>query len=148
MDYFEDVDVGSTREFGSYAVTQAEIIEFAEQYDPQPFHVDPEAATESLFGELVASGWHTAAMTMRMIVDEYIAKHGTILGAIGVDELRWPSPTKPGHVLHAQIEVVDKESWRPGIGLVRTHTTTATQDGVEVLRMTASVLHERRDEEE
>jgi len=148
MEYYEDVEVGATREFGSYEVTEREIIEFAEQYDPQPFHLDPEAAQDSFFGELVASGWHTASMTMRMIVDNYINEHGTILGAVGVDELRWRSPTKPGYVLHVESEVLEKESWQPGIGLVRSRTRTLSDDDVEVMSMIADVLYERRTAEQ
>jgi len=146
MTYYEDVEPGATREFGEYEVTESEIIEFAGQYDPQPFHVDPEAAEESFFGELVASGWHTAAMTMRMIVDNHINRDGRVLGAAGVEDLEWRSPTKPGQVLHVESEILDKEPWQPGIGLVRTRTSTVTDEGVEVMRMVARVLYERRGE--
>ncbi|ELZ09830.1 MaoC domain-containing protein dehydratase [Natrinema thermotolerans DSM 11552] len=107
MRYYEDIEVGETREFGEYHVTKEEVLEFAEQYDPQPFHTDEEAAEESAFGELVASGWHTAAMCMRMLVDGPIQDRAS-MGARGVDELRWKQPVKPGDTLSVRTEIVDK----------------------------------------
>ena len=145
--YFEDLDPDGVWTFGEERLTREEIVDFAEQYDPQPFHVDPEAAKASFFGELVASGWHTAAMTMRMIVDEYISEHDTVLGAIGVDELRWSNHTKPGYSLHVESEMVDKEPWQPGIGVVKTRTRTVNEDGTEVMSMVSSVLYRARGEE-
>ncbi len=107
MRYYEDIKVGETAEFGEYHVTEAEIIEFAEKYDPQTFHTDPEGAKQSPFGELVASGWHTASMCMRMLADGPIQDRAT-MGARGIDELRWLKPVKPGDVLHLRTEVLDK----------------------------------------
>ncbi|AFZ73270.1 MaoC family dehydratase [Natronobacterium gregoryi] len=107
MQYYEDLKVGDTQEFGEYHVTGEEIVEFAEQYDPQPFHVDEEAAEESAFGELVASGWHTASMCMRLLVDGPLSEQAS-MGARGVDELRWKKPVKPGDTLSARTEVLDK----------------------------------------
>jgi acyl dehydratase len=119
MKYYEDIAVGDTEEFGEYHVTKEEIIEFASQYDPQPFHTDEEAATESAFGELVASGWHTAAICMRLLVDNMIDKRAS-MGARGVDELRWKQPVRPGDTLHLRTEVVDKRRSEsdPGRGYV------------------------------
>ncbi|QLG48143.1 MaoC family dehydratase [Natrinema halophilum] len=107
MRYYEDIEIGETNEYGEYHVTKEEIIEFAEQYDPQPFHVDEDAAEESAFGELVASGWHTAAMCMRMLVDGPIEERAS-MGARGVDELRWKQPVKPGDILSIRTEILDK----------------------------------------
>jgi len=155
-DYYEDVEVGATREFGSYEVTEAEILEFARQYDPQSFHTDPEAAERSLFGGLVASGWHTAAMTMRMLVDGYLTESGA-MGAIGVDELRWRNATRPGYVLRLETEVEGKEPWQPGLGVVRNRVRTLADvsDGTdradgdtEVMSMVGLLLFERRDQED
>jgi len=109
MDYFEDIAVGDTQVHGTYDVTAAEIVEFAEQYDPQPFHTDPEAATESAFGELVASGWHTASMCMRLYVDGILTDRAG-MGARGVDELRWRQPVRPGDELRIETEVLDKRT--------------------------------------
>ncbi|MFT4889511.1 MAG: acyl dehydratase [Halobacteriales archaeon] len=145
MTYFEDVEVGESETFGRYEVTPDEIMDFAKAYDPQPFHVDPEAANESLFGGLVASGWHTAAMTMRMLVDEQFTEEGA-LGAVGVDELRWPNPVRPGDVLHVEAEVLEKRrDYRPGVGLVRSRVET--RNGDEELKQTfvSRALHEQRE---
>ncbi|NUC71490.1 MaoC family dehydratase [Haloterrigena sp. SYSU A558-1] len=107
MQYYEDIEVGETQEFGEYTVTKEEILEFAERYDPQPFHTDEEAAAESAFGELVASGWHTASICMRLLVDGSIRDQAS-MGARGVDELRWNRPVRPGDTLSVRTEVVDK----------------------------------------
>lgn len=107
MRYYEDIEVGETHEFGEYHVTKEEVLEFASQYDPQPFHTDEEAAKDSAFGELVASGWHTAAICMRLLVDNHLEDRAS-MGARGVDELRWRQPVKPGDTLHLRTEVVDK----------------------------------------
>ncbi len=148
MDYYEDIEVGDTMEFGSYEVTQDEIIEFAEEFDPQPFHVDPEAAEETWFGGLIASGWHTAAMTMRMLVDNYISESGA-MGAVGVDDLRWPAPVRPGDRLHVEGEILDKQPWQPGMGLVRSFSSTRTDDDDrEVMTMVGLILFDRREDGE
>ncbi|HKJ59639.1 MAG TPA: MaoC/PaaZ C-terminal domain-containing protein, partial [Halobacteriales archaeon] len=105
MRYFEDVEVGDAAEFGGYQVTAEEVVAFAERYDPQPFHTDEAAAQGSVFGGLVASGWHTAAMCMRMRVDAE-GKEVPLLGSRGVDELRWRRPVRPGDTLRVRTEVV------------------------------------------
>lgn len=147
MDYYEDVAVGTTREFGRYEVTEAEIVEFAERYDPQRIHTDPEAAGESRFGTLVASGWHTAAITMRLLVQATLSKSATVAG-LGVDDLRWRNPVRPGDVLHVETEVVDKEPWESDLGLVRTRTRTVANGDTEVLSMVRLSLFERREPRE
>ena len=143
-EYFEDLEVGDTREFGSYEATKEEILEFAEQYDPQPFHVDEEQAEQSMFGGLIASGWHTASMTMRMLVDNVMAE-SKATGAVGVDELRWRQPVRPGDTLTVETEVLAKEpDYMPGIGLVRSGTTVYG-DGTEVMSFVGLVLYEMRE---
>lgn len=142
MEYFEDLTIGETDEFGTYEVTEEEITTFAEQYDPQSFHVDPEAAAASPFGGLVASGWHTASMTMRLLVDNPLAD-GATRGALGVDELRWRRPVRPGDDLSVRTEIVDKEDWDDDHGLVSVQITTEAE-GEVALSMVALVLYERR----
>jgi len=121
MRYFEDVEVGDAAEFGEYQVTAEEVVAFAERYDPQPFHTDEAAAQGSVFGGLVASGWHTAAMCMRMRVDAE-GKEVPLLDSRDVDELRWRRPVRPGDTLRVRTEVVDKRpsESRPDRGYVNT----------------------------
>jgi acyl dehydratase len=146
MVHFEDVSVGDTDEFGSYEVDEDEVMSFAEQYDPQSFHVDPEAAAESMFGELVASGWHTAAMTMRMLVDNVLGDEDA-LGAVGVDELRWPTPVRPGDTLHVETEIVEKRrDYRPGVGLVLSRIETVREDGSVVQSFVSRALYRQRED--
>ncbi len=134
MQYYEDIDVGDTREFGEYDVTKDEIVEFAEKYDPQPFHLDDDAAAESHFGGLVASGWHTAAMCMRLIADGPVQERAS-MGARGVDDLRWQAPVRPGDTLHVRTEVVDKRVSQsdPGRGYVDSRLEGVNQDGDVVI---------------
>lgn len=143
--YFEDVQIGDTMEHGEYRVTKAEIVEFAQQYDPQPFHVDEELATESMFGELIASGWHTAAICMRLLVDGRDDDTASA-GARGVDDLRWHKPVRPGDVLSVRAETVEKRPSRslPGIGHVNHEITGLDDTGDHVITWTALALVERR----
>ena len=104
--YLEDYAVGSTAEIGAVTVTQDEIIGFAQKYDPQPFHVDPEAAKAWPYGGLIASGWHTAAMMMRLVVDNFIDGE-TSLGSPGLGPIRWKLPVRPGDVLRVRARVLD-----------------------------------------
>ena len=149
-DYFEDLTVGEQRSFGSYEVTDEEILAFAEQYDPQWFHTDPERAeAESLFGGLAASGWHTASMTMRMLVDEHLSQTASY-GAVGVDKLRWPNPTFPGETLSVTLEVLEKtpSESKPDRGTVRTKVATVNEDGEPKMTMEPIVLYARRNTDE
>ncbi|SDJ63627.1 MaoC family dehydratase [Natronorubrum texcoconense] len=149
MQYYEDIEIGDTREFGEYTVTADEIVEFAEQYDPQPFHTDADAAEESAFGELVASGWHTASMCMRLLVDGPIDDRAS-MGARGVDELRWKRPVKPGDTLTVRTEILDKrvsESDQKR-GYVDTHVEGYNQDGDVVVSFIALGMIERREPEQ
>jgi acyl dehydratase len=140
--YFEAIEVGETDSFGHYVMDREEMQTFASKYDPQPFHLDEAAAAESMFGGLVASGWHTAAATMRLLVDNYFAE-SRALGAVGVDELRFPAPVRPGDELSVAVEVIDTEPWDEGRGLVESRVETTTEDGRTVLTMIGKVLWER-----
>src|ERR1700755_1490078 len=117
LQYFEDLVVGSKASFGHYEVTRDEVVEFAGKYDPQPFHLSDEAAAETFFGRLSASGWHTAAMTMRMAVDNMHANRQAGLGSPGIDELKWLRPVYPGDTLRCETELLDKRlsASRPGM---------------------------------
>lgn len=141
-EYFEDVSVGDAIETGTYVADREEIVEFGRKYDPQPMHTDPEAAADSMFGGLVASGWHTCAMSMRLLVEDYFASTRA-LGAVGVDELRFPSPVYPGDELTVRGEVIDKEPWDDERGLVESEVETTVADRT-VLSMVGKVLWERR----
>lgn len=142
--YFEDMTVGDVEEFGSYEVTEAEIREFAEQYDPQAFHVDPAAAEASMYGGLIASGWHTCSMTMRMLVDHHFAD-STALGAKGVEEIRWRRPVRPGDTLSVRNEVLSTAVELPERGVVRSRTETLADDEV-VMTMVSEVMYARRED--
>ncbi len=115
--YFEDVKIGDAIEYGSKTLTKDEIINFAKKYDPQPFHVDEAAAKETIYGGIIASGWHTAAVTMRMMVDNMIDTKAS-LGSPGIDNLRWHKPVFPGDTLRVRSEVTDKRrsKSRPTMG--------------------------------
>jgi acyl dehydratase len=143
-EYFEDAEVGATAAFGNRTVTAEEIRTFARQYDPQPFHLDEAAARESPFGGLIASGWHTCALTMRMLVDNALEESGAV-GAAGVDELRWPNPLRPGDSFSVEAEIVGTEPFRPTTGLVLVASVTSTDDGDPVMRMTGRILFPRRE---
>lgn len=142
MEYFEELAIGDSGSFGEYEVTREELTSFAGQYDPQPIHTDPEAAADSMFGGLVASGWHTAAMTMRLLVDGWLAD-SRALGALGVDSLRWPEPVRPGDRLSVRTEVREKEPFDDDRGRVAIEVTATTHRDDTVLSMVAQVLWER-----
>lgn len=146
MIYWEDLEVGTETEFGHYEVTREEVLEFAHKYDPQPFHIDDAAAARTHFARIAASGWHTAAMTMRVIVDALSREPQSGLGSPGVDDLRWLRPVYPGDTLTMRGLIVDKTPSRskPEIGTIRTQTTVTNQDGVDVMRFTSIVLMQRR----
>lgn len=145
--YFEDIEIGETREHGDYKATEREMVEFAEAYDPQPFHVDREAAEESMYGGLIASGWHTASMCMRLLVEGPFAEYASV-GARGVDELRWRAPVRPGDVLSVRTEVLEKEpSGDPRRGDVEIGVEGIDQDGETVLSYVALAMVARRDPE-
>jgi len=142
MRYFEDVEVGGIARFGDYAVTREEVIDFARRYDPQPFHLSDEAAAGTHFGRLSASGWHTCAMTMAMIVEQ-LERHGEAgLGSPGIDELRWLKPVHPGDRLHCESEVLEKRrsASRPDMGIYRSRMTVFNQDDIAVMRFVSNSM--------
>jgi acyl dehydratase len=146
MLYFEDIEPGTKSSFGRYEVTREEVIEFASKYDPQPFHLSDEAAAQTYFGRLSASGWHTAAMMMRMLVDNMSDIQQAGLGSPGIDELRWLKPVYPGDVLRVETEVLDKRPSRSraDMGSFRSQATIYNQDDVAVMTATSIGLIRRR----
>jgi acyl dehydratase len=146
MQYLEDLEVGRKSAFGCYQVTREEVLEFARKYDPQPFHLSDEAAAQTHFGRLAASGWHTCAMTMAMIVENLEAHEQAGLGSPGVDELRWLKPVFPGDTLRAETEILEVTPSRskPDIGSFRSRCTVFNQHDQPVLSFISIVLIRRR----
>ncbi|MCC7259506.1 MAG: MaoC family dehydratase [Alphaproteobacteria bacterium] len=136
MRYYEDLDVGTSVTTGRVTVTEPMIREFAQAYDPQPFHTDPEAAKLTFFEGLVASGWQTAALTMRLMVDSDFQIAGGLIG-MGLDTVRWPTPVRPGDILCVTITIAEKRlsESRPGFGIITTEIATHNQRGDVVMRM-------------
>ena len=136
MRYYEDIELGKPQRFGAKLVTREEVIAFAAQFDPQPFHMDDEAAAKTHFGRISASGWHTAAMVMRMIVDHMQSGEGQAgLGSPGLDQLRWLKPVYPGDTLTCESEVIEKRrsQSKPEMGLMKSRLTCFNQHGEAVL---------------
>ena len=146
MAYLEDAVVGRKTRFGRYEVTRDEVIDFARKFDPQPFHLDDEAAAKTYFGRLAASGWHTASMMMRMIVDNMDPDGGGSLGGIGLDELRWLKPVYPGDTLSCESEAIEVTPSRskPDRGTVRTRLTVFNQHDEPVMTSVNIALFARR----
>jgi acyl dehydratase len=143
--YLEDFAAGQTFNTGRHRVDKEQIIAFARQFDPQPFHTDEEAARQSPFGGLAASGWHTAGMTMRLMLDGEFKPAGGILG-VGFDDLSWPRPVRPGDELHAISEILDvrPSKSKPDRGMIRVRTTTFNQNNEPVMVFTGNLLVPRR----
>lgn len=135
--YFEDLVIGSKASFGRYEVTREEVIEFATKYDPQPFHLSDEAAAQTHFGRISASGWHTCAMVMRMLVDNITERKQAGLGSPGQDELRWLKPVYPGDVLRVESELLSKKQSqsRPEMGSFKSEVRVFNQDDEVVYSM-------------
>jgi len=129
MIYYEDLVVGTLSRFGAYQVTRDEVIGFASKYDPQPFHLSDEAAAQTHFGRIAASGWHTCAMVMAMVVANLTNERHAGLGSPGIDELRWVKPVYPGDTLRCETELLSKRrsASRPEMGLVRSRMTVRNQ---------------------
>lgn len=142
MQYFEDITVGTKQAFGRYEVQRDEVIGFATAYDPQPFHLSDEAAAATHFGRLSASGWHTCAMTMAMVVANLEANQQAGLGSPGIDELRWLKPVYPGDTLRCETEILDKRASRsrPEMGSYRSKMTVLNQDDVVVMTFVSTGL--------
>ncbi len=147
MQYFEDLEPGTTQRFGSYHVIREEVIDFASKFDPQPFHLDDDAAAKTHFGRLSASGWHTCAMTMAMMVENLKARKQAGLGSPGLDEIRWLSPVYPGDTLSVEIALIDKKrsGSRPEMGSFRSNIRVFNQDEKVVMTMKSIGLIQVRD---
>ena len=135
--HFEDFEPGQVYELGSRLVTESDIVAFAREWDPQPFHIDPEAAKGSVFGGLIASGWQTGAMWMRMYVDTMLGTAAR--GSPGIEELRWLAPVRPDDTLSGRLEVLEAtpSATRPDRGTIRIRGEMVNQDGVVVMSMTS-----------
>lgn len=136
--FFEDYQIGSIHEFGSLTISQEEIISFARLFDPQVFHLDPESAEQTMYGGLIASGWHTSSLMMRLFVDHYLS-HNASLGSPGVDELRWYKPVRPGDELSIRVTVTQARRSRskPDRGILHSFVEVLNQNGEVVGSMKA-----------
>ncbi|MGQ0699557.1 MAG: MaoC family dehydratase [Panacagrimonas sp.] len=143
--HFEDFHAGQIIELGSHTFTETEIIDFARQFDPQPFHLDPEAARQSIFGGLVASGWHTCSVLMRLLVDGLLVKTVS-LGSPGVDEIRWHKPSRLGDTLNVTMKIVETIPSRskPDRGVLRSEYRGVNQHGELVVTMKTLGMFGRR----
>ena len=142
--FLDDLGVGQKFSGASYEFSEAEIKEFASRFDPQPFHLDSEAAKSTVFRGLAASGWHTASVTMRLLVEGGAPLAGGIVGASG--EIEWPNPTRPGDVVHVESEVIEiiPSHSKPDRGIVRLRSHTKNQRGQVVLVLTPKLVVPRR----
>jgi acyl dehydratase len=145
MLYWEDFTAGQTDEIGRHTFSEQEMIEFARQFDPQPFHTDPEAAKQSFFGGLIASGWHTCAIAMRLMVQKYIGQAASA-GSPGVDNIRWRAPVRPGDTItYRRVIVASRPSQsKLDLGLLQTRTEALNQRGEIVMTMEGWGLFRRR----
>ncbi|MFK4442548.1 acyl dehydratase [Caballeronia udeis] len=145
--YLEDFAVGQTFGSGRLRIEEERIVAFAAEFDPQPFHLDEAAARRSIFGGLAASGWHTAAVTMRLMVESDLKPAGGFIGA-GLDECRWPRPVRPGDELRVECEVIEvrPSKSRPEQGLIKLRTTTLNQDNEAVLVHVVNMVVPRRNQ--
>ena len=143
--YWEDFSPGQVRESEGYSLTEDEIVEFAKKYDPQPFHTDREKAKQTVFGGLIASGWQTAGICMRMLCDLYLLESAS-LGSPGVDELRWVKPVRPGDTLRLKSTVLETRASasRPDMGTVRSRSEVYNQRGELVMHMSGVGMFRRR----
>jgi acyl dehydratase len=143
--YLEDFAAGQVFRSPTYAVTEAEILAYATQYDPQPFHLDAEAAKATLFGGLAASGWHTASITMRLIVDSDFRPAWGVIGG-RMESVEWPRPTRPGDVLRVESEVLEVKPSRskPDQGMLRVKCTTLNQKDQPVQVIVPNIIVPRR----
>lgn len=139
--YFEDYRPGFVGEYGSITVSQEEVIEFARRFDPQEFHTDPIGAARGPFGGLIASGWHTSSLMMRLYADHFVSKVAG-LGSPGIDELRWTRPVRPGDTLSIRVTILEarRSSSKPDRGLVRVQIEVLNQDKEVVMSLKAMTL--------
>jgi len=143
--YWDDYEIGTKYDLGSTSFTADEIVEFARQFDPQSFHVDEAAAKASMFGGLIASGWHVTSKLMRLFVDNYVDRR-TALGSPGLDEIRWLKPVRPGDRLTAWVECAGKvpSKSRPDMGVIHEHWRATNQKGELVLTLKGINMVRRR----
>lgn len=132
--YFEDIAAGETHDLGSYTADREELLSFARRYDPQRIHTDPDVAAETMYGGLIASGWHTAGACMALLVEGFLRETAT-LGSFGLEELRWQTPVRPGDTVGVELDVADKmpSSSREDRGYVDLEVTAENDDGDEVI---------------
>lgn len=144
--YFEDFAAGQVERFGTYHVTREEVIAFASKYDPQPFHLDDDAAAATHFGRIAASGWHTGAMAMRMLVDHWQGVGLQSLGSPGMESLRWLKPVYPGDTLSVGSEVLETRTSRsrPEMGMARVRTSVFNQNEDLVMDFLGTQMLRRR----
>ena len=144
--YWEDFPVGKVMDLGTRHVTREEIIEFASRFDPQPFHVNEEAAKASIYGGLIASGWHTVSMTMRLMCDGYLLESAS-LGSPGVDQVRWLKPVRPGDTLTARMTVLESRASasKPDRGTSKSLWEVFNQNGELVMTMEGMGMFRRRE---
>jgi len=143
--YLEDLPIGTRWSAGNFTMTAEEVVDFASRYDPQPMHIDPQAAASGRFGGLIASGWHTAALAMGTLVRARIFGDTAILG-LGADQIQWPAPVRPGDVMHVDVEVVGNtpSKSKPDFGVVKIRTIAQNQRDEVVLVMTSNCWVPRR----
>jgi acyl dehydratase len=143
--YWEDFEAGATLPMGERRVARDEVIAFAREFDPQPFHVDEAAAARSMYGGLIASGWHTVALVMRMMCDSYLNRAAS-LGSPGIDNLRWLKPVRPGDTIRAQRTVMETRASksRPDMGLVRMRWEVVNQHDELVMTLEGTQMFVRR----
>ncbi len=139
--YFEDYSAGERHDLGAYPITEPDIVSYARRYDAQAFHLDPNAARQSIYGGLIASGWHTGSIMMKLLAEHFISPHSS-MGSPGVDEVRWPRPVRPGDVLRLRVTVIDKRRSvsKPDRGLLRLRQECVNQRGEIVMSLTAMMF--------
>lgn len=144
--FLDDLEAGHVFRLGSRSLSEKEIIDFAELYDPQPFHIDPDAARETIYGGVIASGWQTACIFMRLFVDNLLSRSAA-MGSPGLDELRWLKPVRPGDMLEARVEVLETRPSRskPDRGLAKLLCVVTDPSGSDVLTFVANVLFQKRE---
>ena len=149
MIHYEDLEVGTTSKFGHYDVTREEVMEFARKYDPQPFHLDDEEAAQTHFGRLSASGWHTCAMMMAMLVENMKTTRQAGLGSPGMDNLRWVKPVYPGDTLRIETTIIEKRRSknRPDMGLFKSDLVIFNQNDEPVMTLLSNGLIKVRNPE-
>ncbi|AOZ49472.1 MaoC family dehydratase [Chromobacterium vaccinii] len=141
MLYFEDLRPGQLFLSAEHTLSEQEIIAFARQFDPQPFHTDPEAAKQTFFNGLAASGWHTSSLSMRLVAESELGRAANGLIGMQIDKMRWPQPSRPGDTLQVEVEVLDKRrsSSQPGFGVVKVSWTTRNQRGETAMQLECAI---------